>query len=150
MNILKLLGIVNITHDDGWGRIHLKLALDLFAAIRSNASGEIVEDKARNIIQVVCEPMFDNLIEEYGWSCEETQYADDVIARCIEVAMFDLLEIARRRLTHKNKRERQTKLHVEDMKLAASMTYIMDVHNRIQDELEDMFISTHGGMYFST
>jgi hypothetical protein len=150
MTILTFLGTVDIEKNDDYGRINLRLALDLLGTIRSRAQEGVIKDKARNLIQVRCEPMFDNLTDEYDWSFEEFLYADGVIAKCIEVATNELLEIAQRRIPHRKKHERRTKLLIEDMKLGAIMAYIMSVHDLVHDRLQDSFTKDHGSMYFST
>jgi hypothetical protein len=150
MTILKFLGTVDIKKDDDYGRIHLRLAMDLLCAIRRHQPENVIRDKARNLVQVCCEPMFDDLTDAYDWSFEEFLYADEVIAQCIEVATHELLDIAQKRITHSRKHERRTKLRMEDMKLAAMMAYIMNVHNLVHDRLQDTFFEDHGAMYFST
>jgi hypothetical protein len=148
MTILTFLGTVEIADNDSFGTIHLRLALDLLTAIKKNCSDEEIEAKARNIIQVCCEPMFDELILYYEWDKEEVDYADQVLGQCIEMATFELLEISQRRITHKQKHERRTKLGIEDCRLAAMLAYVMSVHNEVSGQLENAFIQDHGAMYF--
>lgn len=150
MTILTFLGTVDITDKDDYGTIHLRLALDLLCAIRQRSEDKVIEGKARNIIKVCCEPMFDDLVIVYDWSPEETDYADQILGQCVEVATFELLDIAKRRITHKRKHERRTRLKVEDFKVAAMMAYVMNAHNAVSDKLEDTFMEDHGAMYFST
>jgi len=94
--------------------------------------------------------MLDDLIVSYDWSREEADYADQVVAQCIEVATFDLLEVVSRRITHKRKLERRTKLLIGDIRLAAVLAYVMNVHNAVCDQLIDTFEDKQGAMYFST
>lgn len=150
MTILTFLGIVDIANTDDCGTIHLRLALDLLCAIRQCSEDEVIEEKARNIISVCCESMFDELIVEYDWSPEETDYADQILGRCIEEATFELLDIAQRRATHTRRHERRTQLKFEDLKAAALMAYVMSAHTAVSYKLEDTFLEEHGAMYFST
>jgi len=80
MTILTFLGIVDIKKDDDYGKIHLRLSLDLLRAVRRRQPEGVISDKARNLVQVCCEPMFDDLTDAYDWSFEEFLYADKVVA----------------------------------------------------------------------
>ncbi|MCA9366197.1 hypothetical protein KC722_01310 [Candidatus Kaiserbacteria bacterium] len=144
----KFLGI-RITDDDDYGTIHLRLALDLWMSVRDKAGDVVVEEKARNIIKVCCEPMFDDLIEAYDWNPDETDYADQVLVQCMDVAVAGLIELVRRRVKHTQKRERRTKLQIDDLRVAAVMAYVMMVPENVSDQLEDTFLEDHGAMYFS-
>ena len=144
----KFLGI-RITDDDDYGTIHLRLALDLWMSVRDKAGDAVVEEKARNIIKVCCEPMFDDLIEAYDWNPDETDYADQVLVQCMDVAVAGLIELVRRRVKHTQKRERRTKLQIDDLRVAAVMAYVMMVPENVSDQLEDTFLEDHGAMYFS-
>ena len=144
----KFLGI-RITDDDDYGTIHLRLALDLWMSVRDKAGDAVVEEKARNIIKVCCEPMFDDLIEAYDWNPDETDYADQVLVQCMDVAVAGLIELVRRRVKHTQKRERRTKLQIDELRVAAVMDYVMMVPENVSDQLEDTFLEDHGAMYFS-
>jgi len=148
MTILTFLGTMDVTDDDTYGTIMLKLVFDLHCAIRSRSDEELIEAKARNIIKVCCEPMFDDLIQEYEWSLEETEYADQVLEVCIEEATFELLEIANCRMTHQRKRERRTGLCIDDLKISAVMAYVMHAPELVTCRLEETFEEDHGAMYF--
>jgi len=150
MTVLTFLGIVDISDSDDFGTINLKLALDLHDAIRTHSSELMIEEKAENIIEICCEQMLDNLIEFYDWHPGEIEYANFVYAKCVRISAFELLEIAKKRITHPKKRERQTKLRIEDIKVGAMLAYVMNVHNLLSDRLENAFRKEHGAMYFDS
>jgi len=149
MTILMFLGAVDICENDSYGTIQLRLALDLLESVRLNETPAITEAKARNIIQVCCEPMFDDLILDYEWDHHVTDYADLVLVQCMEVWVTELLTLANRRIKHKRKHERRTKLGIEDLQLAVIMALLMDVCHEVEDQLETTFIQDHGAMNFS-
>jgi hypothetical protein len=149
MTILTFLGVVDICESDNYGTIQLRLAFDLLESVRLNEAPAIIKAKARNIIQVCCEPMFDDLILKYEWDHKETKYADQILVKCMEVWVTELLTLANRRIKHKRKHERRTKLGIEDLQLAVIMSLLMDVCHEVEDQLETTFIQDHGAMNFS-
>jgi len=144
----KFLGI-KITDSDDYGTIHLRLALDLLTSIRERAEEKIIEDKARNIIQVCCEPMFDYLTEAYDWNLEEVNYAEEILVQRMDDVICDLLTLAKRRIKHVRKHERRTKLQIDDFKVAAMIAYVMTVPDEVRKKIEDTFLEDHGAMNFS-
>jgi hypothetical protein len=148
MTILTFLGTVDIADNDDYGKIHLKLAFDLLRSVNLGCDRKVVEEKACNIIQVCCEPMFDDLIDLYNWDREETSYVDGILASSINWATADLLELVNRRITHQQKHERRTKLRIEDLKVSRIMAFVLNVPKNISGQLEATFHEAHGGMYF--
>ena len=159
MSILTFLGTVDFSDADRFGTIHLRLALDLLDSVKNRETAEDITAKARNVIQVCVEPMFDNLIIFHKWDPCETDYADLILVQCTEVWVTKLLNLANHRIIpkrkyvprteRKRKHGRRTKLNIEDLQLAAIMALVMDVSHLVGVQLEATFIQEHGAMKFS-
>ena len=144
----EFLGIVIYNRDD-FGKILLRLSLDLWISVQEHGSDSVTSDKALNIIKVCCEPMFDDLIEEYDWNLAEVVYAERLLVLYMDAATVDLLALARRRVKRVRKVERQTKLQIDDLRIATMMAQIMMACDQVRDQLEETFMQEHGAMYFS-
>lgn len=137
-----------IDEDDRYAFTVLSLAMSIINTIRSKPSNREIHQYTRDVVISLCEPMLDSLFEAYDWSKSETEYAEGLLKKQVTIATVEVLEIANRRITHRNKRERQTKLCVEDMKLAVMVAYLLNVPNQAEQGIKAEFIENHGDMYF--
>lgn len=148
MSILTELGAVDFSDTDTFGTIHIKLASDLLTSTRNLDDNQILLGKAMNIIKVCCEPEFDDLICDFEWSPQETDYADSLFAEYIEAAAIELLHIAYQRAPLKQKRDRRHTAYIESTCLAEMMAYVMDVANTVSKKVQTTFLEQHGAMNF--
>lgn len=148
MSTLQTLGIVDISDADTLGTICMKLADDLLLSVKNSDETAVSLDKARNIITICCEYMYNDLIDYYGWSPQEIAYADDLIRKYTEVESIYLLNIPYTRVKHTRMQKYGCSIAIEDRTLVQMMACLIDTPNRVRRKVKFTFVEKHGSMNF--
>lgn len=125
----------------------LNLALELINAANNKVHWLSLKDQAETLVRIPCEAMLEEMIFDYAWNKDEISKAGQILERLMVKPRDELLAVAKRRVKHRNKREHRARMLVEDMKLGLMMAILMDIADRVEDELCNELDKKHSGMF---
>ncbi len=122
----------------------LQIVLDAYTYIRLKQE-YMAETIFSALILQLMHPVRDELEYDYDWDSQQQSEALHFENIYYEKVLCELVEIAKRRVTHKIKKELPTKTTVNEMKIALLLARVLDIPYHYGKYLETKMAEYYGG-----